>query len=185
MNDHSPICESLAEAISLLAADCLTPDEQVEARRHLTICPACRERFEQLVSICTGLQDARPEESRSADGDGVARALAEIGATSTAKDRVRPLAGTDAGRQRFAWVVAMSLLVAAGYLLSSSVPPPPPGAEQVELNRVISPQQPTWLALQRAAAHSDEALDDLLARSSDAIRFSPLDTHSLLQETDL
>ena len=54
-------CEARAEDISLLAAGGLTPQEEQEVRAHLATCDACRERFEQLQSVCSELRAAKPE----------------------------------------------------------------------------------------------------------------------------
>ena len=43
MNHPSPCCEDWAQALSLLAAEALEPDEQTAVRQHLAACPACRE----------------------------------------------------------------------------------------------------------------------------------------------
>jgi len=58
MNDLHHNCELWAEPISLLAAGCLSPDEEREVRRHIETCPDCRERFGQLTELCGTLAEA-------------------------------------------------------------------------------------------------------------------------------
>ncbi|MHC4580816.1 MAG: hypothetical protein ACYS14_05115 [Planctomycetota bacterium] len=48
-----------AEPISLLAAGCLSTDEERDVRRHFETCPVCRERFEQLTQLCGALAEAQ------------------------------------------------------------------------------------------------------------------------------
>ena len=64
MNDLHHPCENWAEAISLAAAGCLSPDEEREVRGHIETCSHCREHFQQLTKLCGGLAGAR----LSADG---------------------------------------------------------------------------------------------------------------------
>ena len=60
MNNELTNCESRAEAISLLAAGCLASQEEHDLRQHLATCVTCREQFEQMVSICSGLRLVSP-----------------------------------------------------------------------------------------------------------------------------
>lgn len=59
MNDLHHNCELWAEPISLLAAGCLSTDEERDVRRHFETCPDCRERFGQLTQLCGALAEAR------------------------------------------------------------------------------------------------------------------------------
>ncbi|TWT84294.1 hypothetical protein CA13_57710 [Planctomycetes bacterium CA13] len=59
MNDLHHHCELWAEPISLLAAGCLSTDEERDVRRHFETCPDCRERFGQLTQLCGALADAQ------------------------------------------------------------------------------------------------------------------------------
>lgn len=59
MNHLHHDCEPWAERITLLAAGCLSTDEEPEIRRHLEACPDCRERFGQLTQLCGALADAQ------------------------------------------------------------------------------------------------------------------------------
>jgi outer membrane lipoprotein-sorting protein len=59
MNDLHHNCELWAEPISLLAAGCLSTDEERDVRRHFETCPDCRERFAQLTRLCGALAEAQ------------------------------------------------------------------------------------------------------------------------------
>ena len=201
MNEHLQTCQSLAEAVSLLAAGCLTPDEEIEAQQHLATCSACRERFKQLDSVCIGLHAARPEERLSAAEAVVARALAEIGASATLVGDHVMSRSRSKSRWRLVAVsaIAASLLAVVSWQSFSFVtqqssdvvhytPPkviPASGQESgtAVARTTAAVERPTLLALQRAAARSDEAFDDLLC-GNEVVYFSPLDAPSLLLETD-
>jgi outer membrane lipoprotein-sorting protein len=58
MNDLHHSCELWAEPISLLAAGCLSADEERKVRRHVETCADCRERFGQLTQLCSALAEA-------------------------------------------------------------------------------------------------------------------------------
>ena len=59
MNDLHHNCELWAEPISLLAAGCLSTDEEQDVRRHFETCPDCRERFGQMTQLCGALAEAQ------------------------------------------------------------------------------------------------------------------------------
>jgi outer membrane lipoprotein-sorting protein len=59
MNDLHHNCELWAEPISLLAAGCLSTDEERDVRRQFETCPDCRERFAQLTRLCGALAEAQ------------------------------------------------------------------------------------------------------------------------------
>jgi hypothetical protein len=52
-------CELWAEPISLMAAGCLSPDDERDVRLHIETCSDCRERFRQLGELCGTLAAAR------------------------------------------------------------------------------------------------------------------------------
>jgi anti-sigma factor RsiW len=203
MNDHMPTCEFREEAISLLAAGCLTPDEEDEVRQHLTACPACRERFEQIIGVCHGLQAARPPECSPAVAAVVSRAMAEIANRPTLV--VAPAAAHSRSTSRWTFVAAAAIAASVLVVVSwrsffdvaprlpdvvrhdppKSVPVPKQEPRTGAVETTVGSSQPTWLALQRAVAQSDEALDALLGRGSETLHFPPLDTRSLYQESDL
>jgi anti-sigma factor RsiW len=66
MNDQPHHDEIWAEAISLLSAGCLSPEDERAARRHLESCEPCRERFRQLAALCAGLEASRPADLNAA-----------------------------------------------------------------------------------------------------------------------
>jgi hypothetical protein len=200
MNDRASPCEPWAEAISLLAAGCLATGEERDVRLHLTTCPACRARFEQLGSVCEGLRCARPVHPPVAAGV-VSRVMAGVAERAT---RGRGAAWSRSATQR--QLLAAGAALAASLLLtvawrsffaagpqgpavvrhgSPAVAPAPeadPGAGMVATSLATS-GPPTWLALQRAFARSDEEFDTLLAQNGDAIACAACDARSLFQES--
>ena len=59
MNDLNNTCRPWAEPISLLAAGCLSPDEEQNVRQHIDSCSRCRKRFHQLTELCGAIVDAQ------------------------------------------------------------------------------------------------------------------------------
>ena len=82
MIDERPYCESRSEAISLLAAGCLKPEEEKGLRQHLTTCSVCLERLEQSISVCSGLRSAGLASMNFEASALVSRVMAEISATN-------------------------------------------------------------------------------------------------------
>lgn len=82
MIDENPHCESRYEAISLLAAGCLSPMDEHDLRLHLATCRSCLERFEQSISVCSGLRSMRLSSNNSAASALVSRVMAEISTTN-------------------------------------------------------------------------------------------------------
>lgn len=170
-------CEARAEDISLLAAGCLTAQEEQALRAHFLTCDACHERCDQLQSLCLGLRAAKPECDAAHLGPSI---------VTTA----RPSASRRVG---LVAAVVASALVLLG-LLSIGGRGPAPGApskvvdvahdsptETVPAETKVP--QPTLLALRRAAEESDEALDRLFAQTSAPMLTEPLSSQSLWQET--
>ncbi len=197
MNNDMPTCDAWSESIGLLAAGCLTASEELEVRQHLAGCDACRETFSQLVSVCAGLH-AAGSTSVPRDLDIASRALAEI--ESDTSVRAQPVWPSSPSRWKgISAALAACVLIAVvwrSFLGPSTTPevvkdlPPvvpsvveqaPP--EQVVITPAVETGPPTLMALRRAAAESDEALDRLLAQSSRAFQSSRLDLHVLDQET--
>ena len=77
MNHEPTPCESQAEAISLLAAGCLEPQDESTLRQHLLQCVTCRQRFEALSAVCTNLRTAPPTLGTNRVSDLVSRVMAE------------------------------------------------------------------------------------------------------------
>ena len=110
MSDPLRPCESWAEAISLLAAGCLTPEAQPDVRQHLATCAACRQQSEQLASVCQELHRARPVPAPLA-AEVVSRVMANIAERSTAG---RPAAWWYSKRSR--WLLTAGAALAASWL---------------------------------------------------------------------
>ena len=197
MNNDMPTCEAWSESIGLLAAGCLTSSEELEVRQHLAGCDACRETYSQLVSVCAGLH-AACSTSVPLDLDIASRALAEIENDMSA--RAQPAWPSSPSRWKgIAPALAACVLIAVvwrSFLGPSStlevvehLPPVVPSVveqappEQVAITPVVETGPPTLMALRRAAAESDEALDRLLVQSCRSLQSSRLDLHALEQET--
>ncbi len=195
MNNDMLTCEAWSESIGLLAAGCLTASEELEVRQHLAGCDACRETFSQLVSVCAGLH-AAGSTSVPLDLDIASRALAEIESeTNVRAERAWPTSRWN----RIVAALAACVLIAVvwrSFVGPSTTPevvehlPPvvlspveqaPP--EEVAITPVVETGPPTLMALRRAAAESDEALDRLLVQSCRSLQSSRLDLHILDQET--
>jgi len=175
MNEPIQSCVDWEEAISLLAAGCLPPNEEPAIRRHLAACPACQVRFEQLTAVCARVQSARPDITNSA-AELVSRVMSDIGRDgfSTAGLETRKAA------DRRVWAgaaVAASLLIFFVWWWRSPEPglrPAPvvkhPQPKPMVLD-IVEPEsdQPTWFALQRAFAESEDAFEAELRRSSGAL----------------
>jgi outer membrane lipoprotein-sorting protein len=91
MNDLHPNCGLWAEPISLLAAGCLSSDEELDIRRHFETCPDCRERFGQLTQLCGALAEAQLPVN-VAENAIVERVMSAV----TAEESRRPLVRTQA-----------------------------------------------------------------------------------------
>lgn len=170
-------CEARAEDISLLAADCLTSPAEQHLRIHLGTCNSCRERFEQLQALCLDLRAAKP-----------------VGNAIPFDPRFVTIAVPNSQR-RFGYIAAVvaSVLVLLGLLNLSVLRPTPESpsrghdiARNIPIQMaplVPTVQQPTLLALRRAAEESDESLDQLLAQTSTPMFSEPCTTQSLWLET--
>lgn len=84
---HHP-CECWTERLSLMAAGCLSSDEERDVLQHIAACADCRQRFGQLTELCGSLTEARPP----ADGVEtliVERVLSEIASGQADQSVVR------------------------------------------------------------------------------------------------
>ncbi len=177
MNDPRHPCDSRSQDLSLLAAGCLPEREEGELRAHLAGCAACRGRYEQLASVCSGLRTARPAVERGLD------------------ERLSGVKEPARTHLSIAWRVAMlaaAVVVLAGVLsqfaFHRTEDPPTRPVEVVELpnhagdggGRATHP--PNLLALRRAASESDDAFDRLLARYSDPRLLEPLNHPAVSKE---
>lgn len=91
MNDLHHNCELWSEPISLLAAGCLSTDEERDVRRHFETCPDCRERFGQLTQLCGALAEAQLPVN-VAENAIVERVMSAV----ASEESRRPRAGTQA-----------------------------------------------------------------------------------------
>jgi hypothetical protein len=169
------LCEARAEDISLLAAGCVTTQEEQEVRAHLATCVACRERFEQFQLVCSELRAAKPE-SEAIHFD--------IGLVTITKPGPQRQLGLLAA-------VVASVLVMLGLLSITGRHPATQSPLRVNDIAQVSPtqavpaeasKQPTLLALRQAAAESDEALDRFMAQTSVPMFSQPLNAQSLWVE---
>lgn len=186
MNDPQQPCEHRREVISLLAADCLTRQEECDLREHLAVCDACRRRFEEITTVCSNVRTAKPAlkpESLLA----MERSLQHLPRRGNqAAENRRPVA-------RRAALLAAAVLVLAGVLrpFVSQQPDhgPTPPTDIVAMPSHGAPAEtsdlrlPTMLALRRAAAESDDSFDLLLARYSDPSLLEPLNHHTFSRES--
>jgi len=168
MNMESSLCESMSEAISLLAAGCATEDEATATQKHLAECAACRESFSRLRVLC-GELGTSPANDDSVEREFVTRALEVIESDNSVRSgQQRP--GSSWGQLLAA--MALGLLIAvAGRLFPLSVTDrqvavnPPQAVSPVGSVVMDSqPDVPSLLALRRAA-DSEADLDRLLAQT--------------------
>lgn len=88
MNDLHHNCELWAEPISLLAAGCLSTDEEQEVHRQVETCSDCRERFGQLTQLC-GAIAAAPLPVNVAEIAIVERVMSAVACEETGRPLVR------------------------------------------------------------------------------------------------
>jgi Putative zinc-finger len=194
MNTTTPQCEKYQEDLSLLAADCLSPEEKVDIQTHVSVCPHCRERWEQLQIVCVGLRTF----GRAAETD-VSSLIARVtAATTLAESRVTArFAGLNPATR---WLLAVSLLglLVIAYRLSSPsvktprlppevvvehVPALPLATEEILHTRASANESPTYLKLRTSFAQSDDQFETMLALDSLPLFSEPLSTAQILQES--
>ncbi|MFZ1935633.1 MAG: hypothetical protein WCB27_25680 [Thermoguttaceae bacterium] len=100
MNDLRPPCEHWAEPVSLLAAGCLSCDEEREVRRHIEACPDCRERFRQLSELCGALAKVYSP-AGGAEAAAVARVMSAVESAQFEPSVVRMRAESSRAVSRF------------------------------------------------------------------------------------
>jgi hypothetical protein len=183
--DEIQPCEIRLEAISLLAAECLTEPEEAELRDHLAVCDACRQHYEEIALVCSNVRIAKPivdQEQVLAMG----QCLQHL-----------PLPATELTRKTRSVPMRVAMLVTAALVLVSVLSQlvfrrtddnPNQRAEVVQVAPQVAPvestdlQLPTMFALRRAAAESDESFDRLLARYSEPSVLEPLNRHTFSLE---
>lgn len=202
MNDQYPTCESRAEAISLLAAGCLTPEDEYDLRQHLAICTVCREQSEQITFVCSGLRKAKHFAATFNVSALVSRTMVEL-PVSIKPTVTANFPGSSRSRSSLWCRLAMSAVLAGSLLVgifwwsfsggttheseTARQESSPRGREQ-DLRQVITDATiaasgpPTWLALRRASDQSDEAFETLLAQDSGALLTEPKNRRTLFQE---
>lgn len=210
MNNQLIPCESRATDISLLAAGCLTAQEEQDLRQHLRTCEACRERFAQTVAVCGGLQS---EHVSSSDFDVFAvvrramTAVSEEDRSAARKDADVVVRREPSGvRRTRRWMLAACMVGAVSVVGSlawrSLTPSPRPNDFVRDLprpteNRVVESNEspvaivnreptpkrsPTLMELRLAVAQSDEAFETLLARNSESMFSTPFNSRTFLLE---
>jgi anti-sigma factor RsiW len=179
-------CESWLEAISLLAAECLTVLEEAELREHLAACHACRQRYEEIAKVCFNVRIVKPivdQERVLAMGQCLQHFPLPVKKV-TWRNRSVPM--------RVAMLAAAALVLVS--LLSHlagrrSEDNPDQRTTIVQVTPQLAPlesadlQLPTMFALRRAAAESDDTFDRLLARYSEPSLLEPLNRHSFSLES--
>lgn len=178
-------CETWIEPLSLLAADCLPPDEAEGVRLHAASCPACGERLRELQLLSDSLFAARPQVA--APTAAILGRLEEQLAGEAMDSRALPPVRSDA--ERAAWIAWGTALVAAviflGFAWITRLPPgePPlgkqPPPERGIPKREVRPtepilavrERPTLLDYQRAARGSDDEIEALLRADSLQVSF--------------
>ena len=195
MTSHPEPCESRGEAISLLAAGCLSADETAALREHLRECAACRRRHDELMLVCARLTAAAPAGAGPlGDGDVIRRIgrriEPEVGTVERTRSTPRgggQVAALALGRFFLRTVVAAVVRRPVDEH-GSAVPPVvgdntgrgSPGRDVPGPS--IEEEVPTLLVLRRAAAESDESLDRILARSVRSSEAPPLSPHTYWKE---
>lgn len=186
MNERQQPCAVWSEAISLLAAEGLTEPEKASLERHLAGCPGCRERAEEVTSICSSLRAAKP----LVDQQTVLKIAGCL------QHPPMPAQGATVRSRSVSWRVAI-LATAAMVLIclvSQFTPRRTTDRGDQSMVRVqVQPQAaplrstdrqlPNLSALSRAAAESDESFDRLLALYSEPSVLEPLYTHTFRWES--
>jgi hypothetical protein len=172
MSHPFPHDDRWAELVSLLAAGCLTPDEQREVRQHLEICENCRERFRQLIAVCDALAAVRPVfcEGVPRIGEHVMSSLAAVGPRQSVR-RAGWKWGLAAG-------IAASLVGAVTigtffrpHSAHQSSTATLPAVIAAGLKTDVSSQPPTLITYERSLAESGEAIGALLDREARRLSF--------------
>ncbi len=179
--DEIQPCEIRLEAISLLAAECLTEPEEAELRDHLAVCDACRQHYEEIALVCSNVRIAKPivdQEQVLAMG----QCLQHL-----------PLPAKEVTWKNRSVSLRVAMLATAALVLVSVLSQlvfrrtddnPNQRAEVVQVAPQVAPvestgqQLPTMFALRRAAAESDKSFCRLLVRYSEPSLLEPLNSHT-------
>lgn len=179
-------CESWAEQISLLAAGCLSSDEEQAVRQHIASCGPCQKEFDQMTELCGNLKDVPLVSLQRAEAV-VAKAMIEITHSHEAipdpvTARSRQGKPREVRSELFAVVcIAAVLLITVGWTMSfrgqqrsemAVRPRLQPNRKEVLVQPVNvvaarnDTRPPTMLELRNAFAQSDDQFDMLLAQKS-------------------
>lgn len=186
MNELQQPCEIRLEAISLLASECLTVQEESELRKHLAVCNACRQRFEEIALVCSNVRTAKPHVERESVL-AMERCLQHLPLPVKNAAQKNRLAHWRVAMLTTAALVLIGVLGTFAFRRTDHRPVQP--TEVVQLPPHVAPVEasdsrlPTLFALRRAAAESDESLNRLLARYSEPSLLEPLNNHLFSQES--
>lgn len=190
MNDSLFPCDSHVEDISLLAAGCLTDAEERDLRSHLTACDGCRARFDEMALVCSALRASRikfePTVDRVVDVSSTDLSVPPSCAVRLIRE---PSACERVPVDRGLRVAVLVATLLVMFVTTSRLLRQPGGWDSIPTSKQVvatssgvnrnqqatsleslnqERSQPTWMALHRAAAESDESLDRLLARYSES-----------------
>ncbi len=152
-------CRPFAADLDLLAAGVLPPDRLRAAETHLAGCTVCRARYEQTLALCADLLVA-----------GDATGPTDVEAWPLRR-RVRRAIQEGRPRETGRWLPAAAMagalaLVALVFGKAGPQSPVVPPVPISSVSPVVDDPPLTLLACERAAARSDAALDQLLARDA-------------------
>lgn len=181
MNERQQPCEIWLEAISLLAAECLTEANEAELRGHLAVCDTCRQRYEEIAMVCSNVRIAKPivkQESVLA----LDRCLLHL--PSPAKKVTWRIRSVELRVSMLATAAVALVSVLSHLDFRQTNDHPDQRTTTVRAQPYVAPveyadlQPPTMFALRVAAAESDESLDRLFARYSEPLLLEPLNRHN-------
>lgn len=186
MNESRQPCEVRLEDISLLSAGCLTMQEESDLREHLAGCSACRQRFEEISLVCSNLRMAKPAVST----DEIRRVEQYLQHPASPMKELMPKSPSAQRRAPMLAVVILAMFAVLSLFVfrptGQTIPRP---IDVVEGPPAVVPKGsndmplPTLLALNEAAAESDESFNRLLSRYSDPSLFEPLNNQPSRQES--
>lgn len=174
-------CEQFSEGLSLLAAGCVSEQEELVLRAHVGVCAACRERLGQLQQVSGELFGLSSPEDVGLVDVLLERVVAEV------QPVVLKSVTSGSGRGVFVRgggvfpvvVAVLLLLVLAGGLRFGAGSRAGVAGVAVVVERPL----PGLLTLTMAAVESEESLDLLLDRFADPGALEPLGRPTFVQES--
>ncbi len=166
MTDKPESCDAWQTQLSWLAAEALPESEAAALRQHLTECPGCAARRQQLVSLADDLSRLSP---RAEELNAIQDRL--IAKTMSAIDLAGPSRDVIPGRCMVAWrwlvggIVATAVSIGVlwfGFRASETPGPDRSVAERQSGGGDLELARPTLRAYAIAFARSNESLDSLL-----------------------